>query len=151
MSYNDIWSKYGITDKKEQISVSTPEEAPVFRETPKTEKNRTEYKKDEPMSGVFGSDTSSRTNHRQKKSNINFDFGQLKTLPWVDIICILITVFMIANVAVNFEEVTNSIFYTMLPILNEIAGFGFIAAVIAAVVLIIRNRLRRRRDRNRFF
>lgn len=69
--------------------------------------------------------------------------------PWVDIVCIAITVIMVIGVLANFEKVTTAIFYALLPLLSNLVILLLVVGLIVFVFAWISWRWRSRWWRRR--
>lgn len=98
-----------------------------------------------PMPGVFGANGGGRSPGTPEKRS--FNRGSMRYWPWVDIICIAITVIMVICVAANFEEVTTALFRAMLPLLSNLVVLLLVVGVIAFAIWRIARRPRRPRRR----
>ena len=92
------------------------------------------------QSAGTGNSTAAPQRRRFNAPRLRQVLERLGTLPWLDIICIGLTVAAVLYVAFNFEAVTDSIFAVLLPLLTHLT---VILIVIAALYLIYR-RIRRR-------
>ena len=73
-------------------------------------------------------------------------------LPWVDIVCVGITIAMILGVAFHFEEVTFWLFCQLYPILEVLFWILIVVGLIVGVGLVLRiRRGGRYRYRNRWW
>lgn len=88
---------------------------------------------------------------KRKKGRRRFElqsisFGGLGSLPWLDIICILITIAMVVGVLLNFEKVTYRLLVVILWVVCNLLEFAMIIGVIVLLIwLITRRRPPRRR------
>lgn len=98
-----------------------------------------------PMPGVFGANGGGRSPGTPERRS--FNRGSMRYWPWVDIICIAITVIMVICVAANFEEVTTALFRAMLPLLSNLVVLLLVVGVIAFAIWRIARRPRRPRRR----
>ena len=109
-------------------------------------------KKSGPMPGVFGNNTGNRSEGSRDAASgspassgrRDFDWGTMRDWPWVDIICITITIAIVIGVLANFEEVTTALFYTLLPLLSNLLFLLLVVGLIAFIIWWITRRPRRR-------
>lgn len=157
MSFDNLWEMYGEKSKPQKAAESPERTQQAVKEAaPVHEKHDpapSGYKEDpdtweedpDPMPGVFGADGGGRSPGTPERRS--FNRGSMRYWPWVDIICIAITVIMVICVAANFEEVTTALFRAMLPLLSNLVVLLLVVGVIAFAIWRIARRPRRPRRR----
>ena len=156
MSFDNLWEKYGDNhpslskeSKVENIRYEKPveqhkeyekKEKQVNKETKRVE--QTDVSKT--MTGIFGTETEIYSEDSRPVRRREWDFGALRNWPWVDIILGTITVAMIIGVVLNFEKVTTTLFYALLPLLSNIIVLVFVVGILIFLIWWFTRRRRRR-------
>ena len=162
MSFDDLWDKYGKKTAPQQEDSTIEKkhyEKPATRVQNDYKKEQTILNKErnvvtekktsdtqEGITGVFGGGTPPEIETHDPKTKWDWDLQEIRNWPWVDIICITITVVMIIGVIVNFEEVTTAIFNILLPLFYNI----FVLLLIAGGVILLTRWLVVRRGHRRW-
>lgn len=142
MAFDNLWDIYeGDGEPKGAAGQAVKEPAPEY--TPPGYGKGADARG--PMPGVFGTGAGNAGNAAEgprgaetrspgSPGRRRFDRGRMRYWPWVDIICIAITVIMVICVLVNFEEVTTALFCTLLPLLSNLVVLLLVVGVIAFAI-----------------
>lgn len=129
---------------------------PVKKYESTKEKPAPAVKKEEPKVksrtpvGVFGNENDisiEENTPRIHRRMINFNFSALRNLPWIDIIFVTTTLFMVISVVFNFEKVTTAVFNMLFPLLCNTVVLLIVAGLIIAFIWWITRNFRRPRRR----
>ncbi|MCR4801792.1 MAG: hypothetical protein K5895_02145 [Lachnospiraceae bacterium] len=79
---------------------------------------------------------------RHFNSSLNHFSELLRKLPWLDIICISVTIIGLLYVILNFDRVTDALFAVLLPILTHLSVILTLLGVGYVIYRMIRRRFR---------
>lgn len=177
MAFDELWKKYGGSDTSSANTTGASQPSrqpaapaerqttpPIRREqtapTPQPAVKRTPSQTKRAgasgMTGVFEGTpqstpprTTNRTANRTtaRRNQPKFDFDRLRDLPWLDIICIAVTVIGLLAIILNFDTITASIFSFLLPIISNLFALLLVVGILAGAIWIITSRFRNRRNR----